>query len=97
MLSVDNMKGGSLHEKIFRSYGFGDITIHVDDIAATVTVPAGTFSCYYYRITAPLVGTIGKVWATPNIGVVKAEEYDLDFITVYLKVRHELVSYDLVE
>ena len=40
---------------------------------------------------------MGKVWAAPNIGIAKAELYDLYIIFPYLKTRVELVSYSLVE
>jgi len=77
------------------SYGYDVITVYVDDTDALVTVPAGTFECYYYRVTVPLLGTIGKVWAAPNIGIVKAEYYELNFISLYLKTRIELIDYQL--
>ena len=78
------------------AYPYYDVTVHIDAIDAPVTVPAGTFSCYYYRLTAPIVGTVGKIWAEPNVGIVKAEMYDLYIFTVYLKTRAELLSYGLV-
>jgi hypothetical protein len=79
------------------TYGYDQITVHVDDLDASVTVPAGTFTCYYYRVTVPVLGTIAKIWAAPNIGVVKAEQYDLYLFSMYLKVRFELESYTIQE
>lgn len=80
-----------------QSYPYYSVTVNIDATNASVTVPAGTFSCYYYRLSAPIIGTVGKIWAAPNIGVIKAEQYDLDFITVYLAARVELLSYGIID
>jgi len=78
------------------SYGVYMVTVTVDATTASVTVPAGTFECYYYRAHIPLYGTIGKVWACPNVGVVRAEEYGLTLFGTYLSRTVELLNYVLV-
>lgn len=77
------------------SYPYYEATVYVESINASVTVPAGTFSCYYYRVDAPIIGTLAKIWCAPNIGIVKAEEYGLNLIWTYLKTKTELVSFYL--
>jgi hypothetical protein len=79
------------------TYPYYDLTVRVASTNAIVTVPAGQFTCYYYELDAPIVGTIGKIWAAPNIGLVKAEQYNLNIIWLYLQMRVELESYQLVE
>lgn len=79
------------------SYPYYEATVYVESINASITVPAGTFSCYYYRVDAPVIGTLAKIWCAPNIGIIKAEEYGINLIWAYLKTKTELVSYSLVE
>ena len=76
-----------------QSYAYYDLTVTVESINTSVTVPAGTFSCYYYRMSVPVIGTIGKIWAAPNLGVVKAEMYDLYLFTTYLRARVQLLQF----
>jgi hypothetical protein len=78
------------------SYPVYDVTVTVESIDASVTVPAGTFTCYYYRMHIPIFGTIGRVWAAPNIGLIRAEEYGLTLFGTYLAKEIELESYNLV-
>ncbi len=78
------------------SYPYYDATVYVVSIDEQITVPAGTFSCYYYRVDVPVVGTLAKIWCAPNIGIVKAEEYGLNLIWPYLKTKIELANYQLV-
>ncbi len=77
------------------NYPFYEATITVVSTNASVTVPAGTFSCYYYEANVPIIGTIAKFWCAPNIGIIKAEEYGLNIIWPYLKTKTELVSFYL--
>lgn len=79
------------------SYPYYDLTVTVADTDAIVNVPAGQFRCYYYELDAPIVGTVGKIWAAPNVGVVKAEQYDLNLIWLYLAMRVELESWGLID
>ncbi len=78
------------------SYPYYNVTVHVDDTALSVTVPAGMFTCYYYRMTVPIFGTVGKIWVSPDIGIVKAENYELGLFSTYLSSTVELLSYTLV-
>ncbi len=78
------------------SYPLYDVTVTVESINESVTVPAGTFTCYYYRVHIPVYGTIGRIWVAPNIGIVRAEEYELTLFGTYLSRVVELVSYQLV-
>jgi len=78
-----------------QSYPFYEATITVVSTSASVTVPAGTFSCYYYEANVPIIGTIAKFWVAPNIGIIQAEEYGINIIFPYLKTRTKLVSYYL--
>ncbi len=79
------------------TYPYYDLTVRVASTSAIVTVPAGQFTCYYYELNAPVIGTIGKIWAAPNVGIVKAEQYNLNLIWLYLQTLVELQSYTLVE
>ena len=79
------------------SYPVYDVTVTVESISTSITVPAGTFECYYYRAHIPIYGTIGKIWAAPNVGVVRAEEYGLTLFGTYLSKEIELLSYSLVK
>ncbi len=79
------------------TYPLQDFTVHVDATSETVTVPAGQFECYHYRVTAIFNITVGEIWAHPNLGIVKAEEYTLEGFTVYLANRMELLSYSLAK
>ncbi len=78
------------------SYPVYDVTVTVESISTSITVPAGTFDCHYYRAHIPIFGTIGKIWAVPNIGVVRAEEYSLTLFGTYLSREVELLDYSLV-
>ncbi len=78
------------------SYPVYDITLTVESISTSITVPAGTFECYYYRAHIPIYGTVGKIWACPDIGVVRAEEYGLTLFGTYLAKEVELLEYNLV-
>lgn len=78
------------------SYPVYAVTVTVESTSTSITVPAGTFECYYYRAHIPIFGTVGKIWAAPDVGVVRAEEYGLGFFTTYLSRRVELVEYSLV-
>ncbi|HOP06596.1 MAG TPA: hypothetical protein PLF13_04815 [candidate division Zixibacteria bacterium] len=77
------------------SWSIDLITMHVSAVDVSVTVPAGTFVCYYYTATVPLYGTMGRIWAAPNIGIVKAEQYAINFLSTYLEVSYELESYTI--
>ena len=79
------------------SYPVYSVTVHIDDTDANITVPAGTFNCYYYRMTVPIFGTVGKIWASPDVGIIKAEAYEMGLFTLYLAQRIELLSYELVD
>lgn len=78
------------------SYPVYYVTVTVESISTSITVPAGTFDCHYYRAHIPIYGTIGKIWAAPNVGVVRAEEYGLTLFGTYLSRDVELLSYSLV-
>ena len=78
------------------SYSVYSVSVAVEAVDMNVTVPAGTFSCYYYRVYIPIFGTIGKIWAAPDIGIVRAEEYGLSLFGTYLSREVELTSYSLV-
>jgi hypothetical protein len=75
------------------SYPVYSITVTVEDTLAEITVPAGTFYCHYYRAHIPIFGTVGKVWAAPYVGVVRAEEYGLTLFGTYLTKEVELLDY----
>jgi hypothetical protein len=75
------------------SYAVYMVTVTVESVSTSVTVPAGTFECYYYRAHIPIYGTIGKVWACPNVGVVRAEEYGLTLFGTYLSREVALLEY----
>ncbi len=75
---------------------FDPVTVTVESTNASVTVPAGTFECYYYRMHVPIYGTIGRVWAAPNVGVVKGQLYELTLFSTYLRLDMELESWELV-
>lgn len=79
------------------TYPYYDATIEVESINVTITVPAGTFTCHYYRGYVLILGTIAKIWAAPNIGIIKAEEYGFTLFGSYVKTRTELADYTLVE
>ncbi|MBD3333643.1 hypothetical protein GF356_12405 [candidate division GN15 bacterium] len=79
------------------SYPLLDFTVHVESTNELITVPAGEFECYHYRIAAIFDITVGEVWACPNIGIIKADEYTLDGFSVYLTSRMELLSYSLAK
>lgn len=79
------------------TYPLYQATVAVEANDASVTVPAGTFSCYYYRVYVPIFGTIGRVWATPNVGIIRAEEYTLTLFGTYLSKTVELQSYTLTQ
>jgi hypothetical protein len=44
----------------------------------------------------PIYGTIGRVWAAPNIGVVQGEVYEIGLFSTWLRLEVELESWDLV-
>jgi hypothetical protein len=77
------------------TYPLMDFTARVVSTSELVTVPAGQFECYHYRISAIFNVTVGEIWACPNLGIVKAEEYALEGFSVYLANRMELLSYSL--
>jgi len=79
------------------SYPVYMVTVTVESVSTMVTVPAGTFDCHYYRAHIPIYGAVGKVWAAPNVGVVRAEEYGLTLFGTYLAREVELLDYSLVE
>jgi hypothetical protein len=79
------------------SYPVYDVTVTVESTNTEETVPAGSFTCYYYRAHIPIFGTVGRIWAAPNIGVVRAEEYGLTLFGTYLAKEIELISYDLAK
>ena len=78
------------------SYTVDMVTVTVESISTSITVAAGTFDCYYYRAHIPIFGTVGKIWACPDIGVVRAEEYGLTLFGTYLSREVELLDYSLV-
>jgi len=77
------------------SYPLQDFTVTVMSTSEALTVPAGTFSCYRYKVTALLGIKVGEIWAAPNVGIVRADVYGLSGFQVYLQTRMVLVSYML--
>lgn len=75
---------------------FDPVTVTVESTNASVTVPAGTFECYYYRMHVPIYGTIGRVWAAPNIGVVQGQLYEIALFSTWLRLEVELESWELL-
>ncbi|MCK5126538.1 MAG: dockerin type I repeat-containing protein [candidate division Zixibacteria bacterium] len=79
------------------SYGLYQATVTVESVSTAITVPAGTFDCHYYRVHVPIIGTLAKVWAAPNVGIIRSEEYTLLIFSTYLSRTVELDSYSLSE
>ncbi|MDH3892217.1 MAG: hypothetical protein OEV49_14155 [candidate division Zixibacteria bacterium] len=78
------------------SYPIYAVTVTVESISEVITVEAGTFVCNLYRAHIPVFGTVGKIWACPNIGVVRAEEYGLTLFGTYLSREVELLDFAVV-
>ncbi len=77
------------------NYALYQATVTVESISTPITVPAGTFDCLYYRVHVPLIGTLARIYAAPNIGIIRMEEYTLQLFTTYLSRTVELESYSI--
>lgn len=56
-------------------YLYGEMLVTVKSIDTTVTVPAGTFNCYYYHFFRSMDNVSWEMFLAPGVGPVKEEYY----------------------